>query len=246
MAACAISLGGNLGDVPATFDRALELLTAHHEISGVTGSQLYRTTPMGAAAGDPFLNAAAVFETSLAADILLSVLQQIEHDCGRVRTLHWGPRTLDLDLLLYGDLILESPRLTVPHPAFWHRRFVLDPLVELIPDTIHPVFGTTIRQLRAKLAGRPLRICLAGEQAQRVGRLVLPNFESVLSHQISARHRENSAAELIAAYMSAIVFADPGSDASWSCRISLPDDEATAQRLMTDVLTAALDEPVRI
>jgi 2-amino-4-hydroxy-6-hydroxymethyldihydropteridine diphosphokinase len=120
---------------------------------------------MGDAAGDDFLNSAAELATELAPRELLQRLQEIENQFGRERTLRWGPRTLDLDLILYGDVVIDEPDLQVPHPACWYRRFVLDPLAELAPEVVHPVKQLTIGKLRARLLDRPLRVCLAGGSA---------------------------------------------------------------------------------
>jgi 2-amino-4-hydroxy-6-hydroxymethyldihydropteridine diphosphokinase len=109
MVRCAISLGGNLGNVPDTFAEAVRLLTSSPGITELRTSRLYLTAPMGAVAGDAFYNAACVFETTLSPLDVLDLLQQIEDHCGRVRTVHWGPRTLDLDLILYGEDIIQSP-----------------------------------------------------------------------------------------------------------------------------------------
>ncbi len=247
MTLCAISLGGNVGDVPATMAAAVQLLTSSGDISDLRMSRLYRTAPVGAVAGDVFHNAAAVFETTLSPLDLLELLQQIEDRCGRIRTVHWGSRTLDLDLLLYGDEILgddilQSPpmasagtllrsvanesHLIVPHPALWYRRFVLDPLVELIPDVVHPVFHQTIRQLRDRLLPRPLPVCF----------LVAQTFLSVRTDRNVCATDPSTAA---------IIFSESYREPSWPHVIHLPDDEtAAAVQMVTDVLTAALDGPV--
>lgn len=168
MTRCFIALGGNVGDVEQTFRRALDLLGAHPKIELVRESSRYRTAAMGGNAGGDYLNAVAELETELSPRDLLQVLQQIEEECGRVRTVRWGPRTLDLDLLLYGDEVISEPDLQVPHPASWYRRFVLDPLAEIAPDIVHPEQLTTIAEVRHRLLERPLPVAVAGgEQATR-------------------------------------------------------------------------------
>lgn len=157
-----IALGGNLGDVAATFRSALARLDDVPEIRVLQVASNHGTRPMGANAGDEFLNSAAEFETTLGADELLAQLHEVEAAEGRVRTVHWGPRTLDLDLLLHGDTIVDTPDLRVPHPASWYRRFVLDPLVEIAPDVVHPVQQATIRELHGRLLQRPLPLSLRG------------------------------------------------------------------------------------
>lgn len=161
MTAAWIGLGANLGDARATFDEALSQLDAHPQISVHSRSGLYQTAPVGQLAGNAFLNAACRVETSLAPLKLLDVLQSIEKELGRQRGIQWGPRTLDLDLLFFGEQLIESPRLTVPHPGAWYRRFVLDPLIEIAPELKHPLFQVSLSELRDRLQARPLQIRLA-------------------------------------------------------------------------------------
>ena len=157
MTTCLISLGGNLGDVAATIDRALRRLHQPPEISVGLRSSLFRTKPVGADAGAEFVYAAAVLETSLTAHELLDRLLATETELDRVRTIHWGPRTLDLDLLFFGEAIIDDrPRLRVPHPACWYRRFVLDPLVEIAPQFVHPEKNASMAELHRQLLPRPL------------------------------------------------------------------------------------------
>jgi 2-amino-4-hydroxy-6-hydroxymethyldihydropteridine diphosphokinase len=129
----------------------------------VTGvSPVYQTAPVGPAA-ETFLNAAAELACDIAASELLGELQAVENQEGRRRDVRWGPRTLDLDILLYGDAILSEARLTIPHPHLWYRRFVLDPLCDLAPDAVHPRIDRTVRQLRELLLRRPLPVMLSGD-----------------------------------------------------------------------------------
>lgn len=174
MAEVLIGLGGNEGDVADAFHTALTNLgrvpgMTLKEVSPYAGS---RPVTLGRDAGQPYLNAAARFESSLEPHEILKRLQNEEAQAGRTRTHRWGPRPLDLDLLFHGDRIVESEDLIVPHPAAWYRRFVLDPLVEVAPDFVHPQKRQTLRQLRERLLVRPIIIGLAGwiprpvEQAQ--------------------------------------------------------------------------------
>lgn len=160
MALAVIALGGNLGDVPQTFERARTAVSLF-ATDNVRMSRLYRTDPVGAQAGDVFWNAALCCETSLPPLHLLDELQAIETQNGRTRTLHWGPRTLDLDLIFYGEHVLSTERLTLPHPHAWYRRFVLDPVADLTPELRHPVLDVTVSELRRRLLPRPLPIWLA-------------------------------------------------------------------------------------
>jgi 2-amino-4-hydroxy-6-hydroxymethyldihydropteridine diphosphokinase len=162
-----IALGGNQGPVSETFQHALERLDAHQGVTVLKTSRSYRTTPVGEHAGAEFLNAAAEIKTDLEPIPLLDVLQSIETEFGRNREIHWGPRTLDLDLILYDDQIIDLPRLRVPHPAGWYRRFVLVPMSEIASEAVHPAKKITFGELRSRLETRPLPIVLAGSNDQR-------------------------------------------------------------------------------
>ena len=177
-----VSLGGNEGHVRATFRAAMESLRRHPQIDTVRASRIYSTPPVGDEAGGSFLNAVAELTTSLDPQSLLDLLQATEHQLGRVRTLHWGPRTLDLDLLAFDDRIIDHPRLTLPHPGCWYRRFVLDPLAEIAGDFVHPEKETTFRCLRERLLVRPLCVRVAGgddaTRSRLVADLVIP-FDTI-------------------------------------------------------------------
>lgn len=158
---CAIALGGNQGNVADCFDQAIALLRDHEQVNVIAISTIHQTAAVGSDAGEQFLNAAARIETSLSALELLDALQSIEDQLGRKRDLRWGPRTLDLDLLLYGDNVIRTPRLTVPHPGCWYRRFVLDPLCEVAAEMIHPEKRVPMADLQHRLLTRPLTLGLA-------------------------------------------------------------------------------------
>jgi 2-amino-4-hydroxy-6-hydroxymethyldihydropteridine diphosphokinase len=121
----------------------------------VKASSLYDTEPVGEVDQPNFLNAVAQVDTELTARQLLWNLQLIEKRLGRVRTQRWGPRTIDLDLLLYGHLVVDEPDLKVPHPELIHRSFVLVPLVELDPLLAHPVTGETLLHHLSNIHTRP-------------------------------------------------------------------------------------------
>jgi len=147
-----IGLGANLGEREATIRAALERLRAHPHIRVTAESALIETAPVGGPANQPaFLNGAAALETDLAPEALLAVLKETERTLGRRPRARWGPREIDLDLLLYGDRIVATPRLTVPHPRLSERRFVLKPLAQIAPDALHPVTGRTVRRMLATL-----------------------------------------------------------------------------------------------
>jgi 2-amino-4-hydroxy-6-hydroxymethyldihydropteridine diphosphokinase len=145
-----VALGANLGDREATLRRAVELLAADPEIDVVRVSMLRETDPVGVVDQPRFLNGAAALETELSARELLDRLLAVERTLGRIRDgERWGPRTVDLDLLLYGDLQSDEPGLTVPHPRLHARRFALEPLAELAPDAVVPGRGPVSALLAA-------------------------------------------------------------------------------------------------
>ena len=145
-----IGLGGNVGDVADGFRSALAALDRADGARVIAVSSLYRTAPVGGVEQDDFLNAAALVATSLDPLALLRVLLGIEAGHGRERTEHWGPRTLDLDLLWYDGMALAAPGLIVPHPRLHERRFALQPLVELLPDAADQ-HGTPYKAILAAL-----------------------------------------------------------------------------------------------
>lgn len=161
MTTCLIGVGGNLGNVPQTIVSALQSLSQSPGIHVERWSSLYQTAPVGDSAGGVFTNAAAQLETSLTAQELLERLLEVETEFLRERTMTWGPRTLDLDLLFFGDAVIDDPPvLHVPHSGCWYRRFVLDPLYELVPSFLHPEKQQTIAELRDRLMVRPLRVTI--------------------------------------------------------------------------------------
>ena len=146
----AIALGSNLGDRDALLDEAEERLSVL--LSGAVASGRYETTPVGGPPDAPlYLNEVVVGSTMLSPRALLDTLLAIERECGRERPLKDAPRTLDLDLILYGDFVIDEPGLMVPHPRFRDRAFVLDPLSEIAGDWVDPVSGLTMTELRRRL-----------------------------------------------------------------------------------------------
>ncbi|MGB3299987.1 MAG: 2-amino-4-hydroxy-6-hydroxymethyldihydropteridine diphosphokinase [Phormidesmis sp.] len=150
----AIALGGNLGDSQRILSEAMEVIGKTNGIRMIARSPLYKTAPVGPPQPD-YLNACLAVETGLSARSLLHQLLAIENQFGRVRHERWGARSLDLDLLLFGDQIIDLPGLTVPHPRLHERAFVLVPLMDvaphIVPEWSHPIFGKTIAQLSADL-----------------------------------------------------------------------------------------------
>jgi 2-amino-4-hydroxy-6-hydroxymethyldihydropteridine diphosphokinase len=150
-----VGLGANLGDREGTIGRAVSLLGEEDAVEVVAVSTLRETEPWGPVAQPRFLNGAVALETELGTRALLDLLLEIEQRLGRVRSERWGPRTIDLDLLLYGDAVVDEPGLTLPHPRLHERRFALEPLAELAPDTVVPGRGTVGELLLSLAAGEP-------------------------------------------------------------------------------------------
>ena len=145
----AIALGSNLGDREQTLRKGAALVGA--VVSHLQLSPLIETAPVGVGDQPPFLNAAAVGMTTVTPRALLEVLLATERACGRERPYGGAPRTLDLDLILFGETIITEADLIVPHPRFRDRTFVLEPLAAVAPDWMDPVTGQTIRELLARL-----------------------------------------------------------------------------------------------
>jgi 2-amino-4-hydroxy-6-hydroxymethyldihydropteridine diphosphokinase len=144
-----IGLGSNLGDKKANCRKAIALLAKSGRV--VRASSLYCTEPMGYVEQDDFVNAVVELETGLSPEALLQQCRSIEEELRRVRTVHWGPRTIDVDILLYGTTTIETPELTIPHPLLHSRRFVLAPLCEIAPQAFHPKLQKTASDLLAEL-----------------------------------------------------------------------------------------------
>ena len=157
-----VALGSNLGDRHALLDFAVARLRASEGIAVLAVSPVYETAPVGGPPQDAYLNAAVALRTALAPRALLERLLAIEAQAGRVRTgVRDAPRRLDLDLLLYGELVLDEPGLVLPHPRLHERAFALVPLADLAPDLVHPVRGETIGRLAERVRD-PAALRLAG------------------------------------------------------------------------------------
>jgi 2-amino-4-hydroxy-6-hydroxymethyldihydropteridine diphosphokinase len=194
MTNCLIALGSNLGDRSATLDAAIDALAAAPGVELIRHSAWQLTLPVGGRGSQPeFLNGAALVATSRDVVDIHALLQHIETRQGRERHERWGNRTLDLDLLLYGDSIIDTPTLTVPHPRMSFRRFVLEPAVEIAASMVHPTIGWTFEHLLDHLGSgadcvalvspnEPARHELATTLSERFGMIACE--PSVVSEQL--------------------------------------------------------------
>lgn len=142
-----IGFGSNIGDRLAHIQNAIHALSKTEGIALQKISSVYKTDPVGYEAQAEFLNGVAAIQTDLPPLSLLHALKDIEITVGRQHRIHWGPREIDLDILIYGDMCLQTEKLVIPHPEMHLRRFVLVPLAELAPDLVHPVFQETVHTL---------------------------------------------------------------------------------------------------
>ena len=155
-----IGIGSNLGDRRKNCSEAVKRLKEIRGCEFLGCSRWYLTSPVGVRDQDWFVNGVARLDAEISARELLSRLRSIETDMGRVRNEKWGPRVIDLDLLLYGEDIIRESDLEVPHPQMHLRRFVLVPLAELDPDVIHPILANTASQMLSALKGEEQQVSL--------------------------------------------------------------------------------------
>lgn len=158
-----LSLGSNLGDRAQNLRVAVERLRQLGEVTAV--SSLYETEPVEVATQPWFLNCAVELVTELMPRQLLARTQQIETELGRRRMQKKGPRTLDIDIIFFGQSVIDIPAFVVPHPTMHERRFVLEALTEIAPEVRHPVFKRTVREMRDALGRQP------GQAVKRIGKM---------------------------------------------------------------------------
>ena len=156
-----LALGSNVGERLSNLRNAANLLAEH--ISNMKVSLVYETRPMGYLMQSNFLNAAITGDTVLAPDELLKFTKSVENKIGKVNRFKWGPREIDIDLLLYDDLICRGEMVEVPHPRIQERDFVLRPLMDLDPELMHPLYKKTVRQLYEQLPKTKLHIMGEGK-----------------------------------------------------------------------------------
>ncbi|MFJ8264263.1 2-amino-4-hydroxy-6-hydroxymethyldihydropteridine diphosphokinase [Rummeliibacillus sp. NPDC094406] len=146
-----ISLGSNMGDKEETLRHAVQLLQRHEAVEVIKLSSIYETDPVGFTDQDVFLNMVVLVNTTLTAQEILEVCQEIEQELKRIRIIRWGPRTMDLDILLYNHDNIETETLIVPHARMHERAFVLVPLVEIAPELKHPLTNEALLTMLAQV-----------------------------------------------------------------------------------------------
>ena len=161
-----LGLGSNLGDREDNLRGAVSLL--RQRVSLIVLSAVYETEPWGYTSQPNFLNLVCAVETGLSPQELLELAQGVERELGRVPTFRYGPRTMDVDILLYGDEVIETPDLRIPHPRFSERAFALVPLAEIAPALVHPVLRKSIAKLLEEVSGRE-KVVMLGPLSQGKG-----------------------------------------------------------------------------
>ena len=225
MARCLIGCGSNQGARREQLDRAVELLGVMPGVRLEAVSRYRETRPVGGPPDQaPFLNGACLIDTDLAPHELLGLLSAVENTLHRDRTERWGPRTVDLDLLLYDDVVVDDETiggaaLTVPHPRMVTRRFVLEPAVELAPELRHPVAGCSLEQLLDNISGPHLHVCVVGVPGAGAAEVADAVADATLARHVHARSPLPRAARDVAPWLAAL-----DSLAAPLCQRGWPDD----------------------
>ncbi len=231
---CLIGMGGNLGDVRAAIASAVAAFADDSASRVVAVSSLVRTRPMGASAGQDFLNAALRLETAQPPEILLAKCHAIEAAHARRRNRHWGPRSLDLDLLTHGEAVSDDSTLRLPHPGCWWRRFVLDPVVEIAPEIVHPTAGESFSTLRDRLLPRPLPIAFDFDLSAAWQAALLERLGPLAAEIILEKPRSEVALHFVQI---------PATNNPETRQHALPESPEAALDAAEAILVAALDSP---
>ena len=151
-----LAFGANLGNPRSQILDAWDRVTQIPGGQGECLSSFYVTQPVGGPEHQPdYLNCSGLVHTELSPEQLLDAILEIETAMGRKRTEHWGPRIIDIDILLFGDQVIQSERLTIPHPRMHERRFVLEPAAEIVPEMVHPILGKSVKDLLRAFRNQP-------------------------------------------------------------------------------------------
>jgi len=187
MARCLVGCGSNVGKRREYLDRAMELLRFMPGVTLVSVSRCRETRPIGGPPGQGvFLNGACLFETDLVPHDVLGMLAAVENTLDRERGERWGPRTVDLDLLLYDDVVINTEPLTLPHPRMVTRRFVLEPCVEIAPDLVHPLAACTLEDLLESISSPHPHVAVIGVPGSGASEIAAAVAHATLARLVSA------------------------------------------------------------
>jgi 2-amino-4-hydroxy-6-hydroxymethyldihydropteridine diphosphokinase len=179
MSIALLGFGANLGSPEQKFLDTVDALRKHSQVTSVAASRLIASEPIGGPPDQPlYFNGAIRATTAMSPQDFFSLTSEIETSLGRVREVQWGPREIDLDLVLFDDLELQTPSLILPHPRFHFRRFALAPAVEIAPDMVHPVFGLRVSELLSHLDRIPRITAIAGSD---------PAFLRAFANEVATR-----------------------------------------------------------